>query len=163
MPLINPASPYIIIALIVSHLAIGGAGYHYGGKHTRNEITAETLKTENEELLELQQQLEEQVALSNDISKKFEVANRARQAAQTKVREYETKLIGCGTVPNDFIRLHDYAAKGYISKTPDTREFTCSPSTIGIDRVGGVISRNYEKCNKYIDQLNSLIDILEKK
>jgi len=148
-------SAKFIIAIIAVLGAVYGV-YQFGYSSAINVAAVNEAK--------LQQQIADLSIKSDKVTTKIETqyVDKIKYITQIKekvVTEYVPQFItpqaeiAC-TIPNGFIRLHNFGAEGIIPTPPI--ETDGAPSAIKLTDVTGVVTTNYYTCNEIRQQLISL-------
>ena len=118
---------------------------------------------ERERAAAVEAQLEEtlnEVERGNKLTFKLVEANQKRRGAADRLGNQAGALAGCGTVPDHFVRLHDASASDTDMQPASLA--ACAPSAVAYDQAARTVIANYSIANDCRDQLNALIDYLQK-
>lgn len=171
--LANPVTRYLIIALIA---IAAGAGLYGRGRSDGSALTEAAVAEERQkweaEVADTQREHDVFVAvLTSDYKKK-------ESQYQKEIDKWKNRPTGTPgkpqkpdpvivyvpqkvdtIVPRGFVDLHDTAALG-LATSDATRPDAEVPSGIKLSDVGATVAGNYYQCNKYIDQLATLQNIV---
>ena len=144
----------LIGAVLVTGLFAAGFGTGYKVRDgAANRERAAAIEAQLEETLN-------EVERGNKLTFKLVEANKKRRDRNVQLGNQAGVLAHCGSVPDHFVRLHDASASD--TDMHPSGLASCSPSAATYDQVARTVIANYSIANDCRDQLNALIDFLEK-
>ena len=158
-----PTFAVYLVGAIAAAAAAGGLWIH-GHRSGADAVRAEVDAARTQQVEAAMAQLNEEITRGNEISRRLEESQRrVRQLVRARSADLDS-LDNCGSVPAAFVRLHDDAAASRVSTDTETAiSAGCEAGEVGVAKAAEVVTRNYDQCNEWREQLDALITYVEGK